>query len=144
MPGKDKGRHHTTIRCRGADDIDGDKLYYGDEVTATPIQLLLHMLFPETSSNLVVSCAARIAPFLSKEIAALGYKDHEVFKTGVKLRGSMRDCIKLNLHLRTASQVHYSLKSFAATNAAELYSQAKSIPWEEIIEPGGIFQSPPT
>ena len=90
-------------------------------------------------SKIIVSCANRIAPFLQQEIEALGYKPESVYKTGVVLKGTMQDCIRLNLNLRNASQVYYSLKKFVAYNADDLYAEASKISWEEIIPTGKYF-----
>ncbi len=47
------------------------------------------------------------------EISRLGFKIKKIFTTGIELNGTLHDCIRLNLHLRCASQVLYSLKSFS-------------------------------
>ena len=64
----------------------------------------------ETESKIIITCSNRIAPYLQKEVEALGYTPIRVFKTGVELNGTMQDCIKLNLCLRCASQVLFSVK----------------------------------
>lgn len=84
-------------------------------------------------SDIIVSCAHRIAPYLLEEVQGLGFKDATSFKTGVKLQGTLRDCMRLNLYLRTASQVYFSLAKFNIENADELYAAANSISWEDII-----------
>ncbi len=80
-----------------------------------------------------------MSPWLQKDIELLGYKPMRVFKTGVELKGSMHDCIALNLNLRCASQVLFSIKQFRASNADELYRQLMQMPWEEIIPEDGYF-----
>ena len=45
----------------------------------------------------------------------------------------MADCIRLNLNLRCASQVHYSLKEFRAEHPEELYNVLVRMPWENIL-----------
>ena len=92
-----------------------------------------------TPTKIIVTCSNRLAPYLEKEIRALHYVPLRVFKTGIELKGTMLDCIRLNLHLRTASQVYYLLRSFRAVNADELYRQLSLIAWEELIEPDGYF-----
>ncbi len=62
-----------------------------------------------------------------------------VFKTGVELQGNMQDCIRLNMNLRCASQVLFSLKEFKAFNADDLYKELMKIEWEEIIPATGYF-----
>jgi putative N6-adenine-specific DNA methylase len=76
---------------------------------------------------------------LAKEIEALGYGRYSVFQTGVELEGTMADCIKLNLNLRCASQVMYSLKAFICNDPNELYRNLVTIPWEKMLVPDGYF-----
>ena len=53
--------------------------------------------------------------------------------------GTINDCIKLNLNLRCASQVLYSLKKFEAIDADAIYSNLIGIPWEDILPDPGYF-----
>jgi len=76
-----------------------------------------------TSNRIIVTCSNRLSIYLQQEIAALGFTPVRVFKTGVELLGDINDCIKLNIHLRCASQVLYSLKEFRAYNANDLYNE---------------------
>ena len=90
-------------------------------------------------SRIIVTCSNRLSPYLLEEITALGLKPVRVFKTGVELEGTMNDCIRLNLYLRCASQVLFSLDHFKAVNADELYDSLKGIEWENIIPADGYF-----
>lgn len=69
----------------------------------------------------------------------LGFEVEETFVTGVKLKGTINDCIKLNLNLRCASQVLYSLRTFRAENADDVYSAVKHYRWENILPNPGYF-----
>ena len=89
-------------------------------------------LFKQVSS-IVVTCSNRLSPYLKNEVEALGYVPSRVFKTGVELKGTIIDCIRLNLNLRTASQVLFSIKRFRSRNADELYQSLKQVAWEDII-----------
>ncbi|RYD76208.1 MAG: class I SAM-dependent RNA methyltransferase [Sphingobacteriales bacterium] len=80
-----------------------------------------------------------MSPWLQKDVEALGYKPVRVFKTGVELSGTMQDCIRLNLNLRCASQVLFSIKELRAYNADDLYKGLLQMPWEEIIPADGYF-----
>ncbi len=84
-------------------------------------------------SRIIVTCSNRLSPFLQKEIIELGFTPVRVFKTGVELFGDMNDCIVLNLHLRCASQILFSLKTFNAYTATDLYNSLLEIEWENII-----------
>jgi putative N6-adenine-specific DNA methylase len=88
---------------------------------------------------IVVTCPKRLAPYLEQEIKELGFDTTETFVTGVKLTGTINDCIKLNLNLRCASQVLYSLKQFLADDADAIYSNLVTFPWENIIPDPGYF-----
>lgn len=90
-------------------------------------------------SKIIVTCSNRLSPYLLKETEELGYRALRVFKTGVELKGTLKDCIKLNLNLRTASQVLFSLKQFRAFNADELYKELIQLDWEHILPADAYF-----
>ena len=69
----------------------------------------------------------------------LGYTVQRTFPTGVELEGTVNDCIRLNLNLRCASQVLYSLRTFTANSPDDVYKHVKSMPWEELIPEEGYF-----
>ncbi len=73
------------------------------------------------------------------EVLELGFTPVRTFKTGVELKGTLADCILLNLNLRCASQVLFSIKEFTARNADELYKTLIDFEWEDIIAPDGYF-----
>ena len=74
-----------------------------------------------TRSSVTITCHKRLTPYLEQEVKELGFEVEETFVTGVRLFGSINDCIKLNLNLRCASQVLYSLKKFEARDADDIY-----------------------
>ena len=90
-------------------------------------------------SRIVVTCSNRLSPYLEKEILELGFKPVRTFKTGVELKGTLQDCIKLNLNLRCASQVLFSLTEFKAFNANDLYKALIGFNWEDFIPADGYF-----
>lgn len=91
------------------------------------------------NSSIIITCSKRLAPFLEMEIKELGFKTEETFITGVRLKGSLNDCIKLNLNLRCASQVLFSLQKFEAIDADAIYNTLREYPWEEILPENGYF-----
>jgi putative N6-adenine-specific DNA methylase len=95
-------------------------------------------LFTE-KAVVIVTCPKRLAPYLEQEIKELGFITEETFVTGVRITASLNDCIKLNLNLRCASQVLYSLKQFSAENSDDIYRNLKDYPWEEILLDNGYF-----
>ncbi len=86
-----------------------------------------------TKNKIIITCMKRLAPYLHAEIQELGFEIKEAFATGAELYGTVNDCIRLNLNLRCASQVLYSLKSFDAENPHVLYEEINRMPWEDII-----------
>ncbi len=93
----------------------------------------------QNKSKIVITCNKRLASYLQQEVEALGYTVTKNFGTGIELEGSMNDCIPLNLNLRCASQVLYSLKTFRAENPARLYKELLDIAWEDLIDFTGYF-----
>lgn len=91
------------------------------------------------TNRIIITCSNRLSPFLQQEVIALGFKPVRVFKTGVELAGTIADCIKLNLNLRCASQVLFSIKEFTAINAEALYTELLTFEWENIIPADGYF-----
>jgi putative N6-adenine-specific DNA methylase len=92
-----------------------------------------------TESKIIITCNRRLSTYLSQEVKALGFDIERVFPTGIELKGTVNDCIRLNLNLRTASQVLYSLQSFQAETPDELYQELVHITWEELIDFSGYF-----
>ncbi|MDQ6763100.1 MAG: class I SAM-dependent RNA methyltransferase [Bacteroidota bacterium] len=90
-------------------------------------------------SKIIITCSKRLSKYLQAEIIELGFNVNRVFQTGVELHGTLNDCIRLNLNLRCASQVLYSLKSFSCNNPDELYEDVFQINWENIIDEAGYF-----
>lgn len=92
-----------------------------------------------TPNKVILTCNRRLSPYLEQEVRALGLNIVRAFNTGLELKASVNDCIKLNVSLRTASQVLYEIKSFHADNPNELYDALVTIPWEEYIPFDGYF-----
>ena len=92
-----------------------------------------------TRAPLTITCHKRLTPYLEQEIKELGFTIEESFVTGVRMHGTINDCIKLNLNLRCASQVLYSLKQFEAVNADAIYAELRNYPWETILPDPGYF-----
>lgn len=92
-----------------------------------------------TQNKVIVTCNRRLSPYLEQEVKELGFQPTRVFNTGLELNVSVNECIRLNLHLRIASQVLYEIASFRAQDANELYSALVQIAWEEIIPFDGYF-----
>jgi len=97
------------------------------------------MLTYTTIAPVTITCNKRLAPYLEQEVKDLGFKIEETFVTGVRLLASLNDCIRLNLNLRCASQVLYSLKQFTAPDADAVYNNLRAMPWENWLPDPGYF-----
>ena len=93
-----------------------------------------------TIAPITITCNKRLAPYVEQEVRELGFTPDETFVTGVRLRGTINDCIKLNLNLRCASQVLYSIKQFEAVNADDIYKNLLTYPWEKCYQIMVIFR----
>ncbi|MBS1750252.1 MAG: class I SAM-dependent RNA methyltransferase [Bacteroidetes bacterium] len=92
-----------------------------------------------TRSVITITCHKRITPFLEQEVKELGFVIEDRFVTGVHISGTVSDCIRLNLNLRCASQVLYSLKQFKASESNSIYNNLVQYPWENILPDDGYF-----
>jgi 23S rRNA G2445 N2-methylase RlmL len=90
-------------------------------------------------ARIIITCNKRLSPYLQDEVKALGYSLIRAFSTGVELEGTVTDCMRLNLNLRCASQVLYSLKSFSADHPDIIYKVVVALPWESIINTGSYL-----
>src|SRR5690606_35613334 len=89
--------------------------------------------------KVIIICNRRLSPYLAQEVSALGFDIVRSFNTGVEVKATVNECIRLNLNLRVASQVLYEIKSFRAFDAEELYKNLVVIPWEELLPFDGYF-----
>ena len=87
------------------------------------------------SKNILVTCGPGLEGYLSAELQGLGFEIVSSHTGGIITRGSLIDCMKLNLHLRTAYNVLYLLKEFRCGSSEALYKQVSNLPWENIIAP---------
>lgn len=92
-----------------------------------------------TPGFITITSHKRITPYLEQEVKDLGFTIDDSFVTGVRLSGTINDCIRLNLNLRCASQVLYSLQKFTADNADMIYKKLVGYPWETILPEKGYF-----
>ena len=66
---------------------------------------------------------------LAGELAALGMKDLRPSTAGVRFRGTFEDCMRANLHLRTAARVVMMLAEFPCDSPPQLYEGVRGIDW---------------
>ncbi|MBX3420660.1 MAG: hypothetical protein KF752_03795 [Pirellulaceae bacterium] len=93
----------------------------------------------QQSGKILITCQRGLAPWLHQEVSRLGYQPTATILAGVELTGSLNDCIALNVRLRCASHVLFSLKKFACNHPEQLYRTVHKIPWEDILPSDGYF-----
>ena len=90
-------------------------------------------------NTILITCGRGISDILKQEVIDLGFKPVQVNALSVELKGTIRDCMYLNLHLRTANKVMLFLKRFRAAHPNQLYNAVSKIPWEDYISTSGYI-----
>lgn len=93
----------------------------------------------DRKARVIITCSKRLSPYLERDVQELGFAIERTFPTGVEIHASVNECIRLNLNLRCASQVLYSLKTFAADSPEDVYKHVKRIAWEDVLSEDGYF-----
>lgn len=91
------------------------------------------------TQKIVISCAPSTAPILAQELEDLQFPVHAINATDVVTEGNLRDCMRLNLYLRTAHRVLLIIAETEARTAEHLYQKARKIPWEDYLLLDGRF-----
>ncbi|MFK7759668.1 MAG: class I SAM-dependent RNA methyltransferase [Phycisphaerales bacterium] len=86
-----------------------------------------------------ITCAEHITPYLKAEVEALGYEIQEEDHVAVHIGANLEDCLRLNLHLRTAHHTFWLLSRFRCPSLDALAKQASAFPWEDLIENDSYF-----
>ena len=97
-----------------------------------------NMNFSSQHNRIFITCNRGLAPNVEQETSELGFAA-TALQMGVEVKGTLNDCIRLNLNLRCASQVMYSLRQFRCHDPDQLYDESKAIPWEDILPANGYF-----
>ncbi|OIQ49662.1 Ribosomal RNA large subunit methyltransferase L [Pseudodesulfovibrio hydrargyri] len=92
------------------------------------------------TAPILVTCPRDMPEYLQAELTRLGFSRTIPLDAGVEVHGSLDDCMRLNLWVRTGHRVLFELKRFRAFDADELYREAKRIAWEEYIPADGYFR----
>jgi putative N6-adenine-specific DNA methylase len=79
---------------------------------------------------ILVTCAKGIPPFLAKELQNLGYPILRERPAGVETEGTLEDCMRLNLELRTGQRVLFMLQAFEERTPDDMYRCVGRFPWE--------------
>nr|WP_321513438.1 THUMP domain-containing protein [uncultured Pseudodesulfovibrio sp.] len=92
------------------------------------------------NAPILVTCPKGIPEYLDRELEQLGYSRRHVMDAGVQTFGSLKDCMRLNLWIRTGHRVLLELKRFRAFDTDEIYREIRALPWEEFIARDGYFR----
>lgn len=85
------------------------------------------------TKRILITCPKGIAPILKQEVSALGLPVTAERTAGIETAGSLIDCMRLNLRIRTGHRVLYSLRDFQASTIEDFYRGVGRIGWEDII-----------
>ncbi len=95
----------------------------------------LPMIDSQKPQTIRITCAPGLVNYLRCEVEGLGYTVSSSRPTGIEIKASMHDAMRLNLFLRTAFNVLVLIDKFKCANPDELYKRVRALPWEEIISP---------
>ena len=80
-------------------------------------------------SEYFATTALGLEDILAGELRALGITVASITKAGALFHGTMEDCMRANLHLRTANRIVLPLKEFECHEPEDLYAGVADIDW---------------
>lgn len=89
------------------------------------------------TQTILVTCPKACSSYLKEELEELGYTVSREAPAGVFTEGTMEDCMRLNLLLRTGLRVLWRVASFEAVDGDSLYKKSVRLPWETWIPADG-------
>ena len=92
------------------------------------------------TATILVTCPKEMPEYLAAELAGLGLPDPHALEAGVETRGTLADCMRLNLWTRTGHRVLFELARMDAPGPDELYDGVSRIDWADYIAPDGYFR----
>ncbi len=90
-----------------------------------------------SKTPILITCPKGIPLFLKQEVLSLGLPVLSENIAGVETEGTLDDCLRLNLFVRTGHRVLFPLRQFKADDPDELYRQLTAVSWEEFIPDDG-------
>lgn len=93
----------------------------------------------DKESTILATCPKGLPPYLNRELRELGFGETKELFNGVLVKGTLKDCMRLNLHLFTAHRVLWEMAEVTAPDADTLYQAVTSLPWETVIAPDGYI-----
>ena len=91
------------------------------------------------TSSVFITCPFKTSTLCAAEVEKLGYKVDQIKDNAITIQATLKDCIKLNMNLRTASKVLWLLFEGKASNAEELYRLVQTYDWELLMTVDGYF-----
>lgn len=91
------------------------------------------------TSSVFITCPFKTSTICAAEVEKLGYKVDQIKDNAITIQATLKDCIKLNMNLRTASKVLWLLFEGKASNAEELYRLVQTYDWELLMTVDGYF-----
>ncbi|HTG00194.1 MAG TPA: class I SAM-dependent RNA methyltransferase [Nitrospirota bacterium] len=91
------------------------------------------------TSSILITCAKGISPFLKNELVGRGFPIRSEKTAGVETYGTLADCMRLNLALRTAHRVLFQLDASFAKQAEDLYERVAAVAWEDFVPEDGYL-----
>jgi putative N6-adenine-specific DNA methylase len=91
------------------------------------------------TSSVFITCPFKTSTLCAVEVEKLGYKVDQIKDNAITIQATLKDCIKLNMNLRTASKVLWLLFEGKASNAEELYRLVQTYDWELLMTVDGYF-----
>jgi 23S rRNA G2445 N2-methylase RlmL len=92
-----------------------------------------------STQQILITCPKRGTSYLEEELKHLGFPVTAVVEAGVFTEGTLEDCWKLNLQIRTGLRVLYQIAEFQAEDPETLYQKAQEFPWHEWIANDGYL-----
>lgn len=91
---------------------------------------------PAPARDALIITAPGLEALAQSELAALGLSATAADPGAVEAPLSLRDVMRANLHLRTASRIVVRLADFRALTFADVEKHAKRVAWETVVTPG--------
>ncbi|TCK60621.1 THUMP domain-containing class I SAM-dependent RNA methyltransferase [Seleniivibrio woodruffii] len=93
----------------------------------------------DKKSEILITCPKEIPQYLEQELKNLGFPILYTRKAAVATEGTLKDCMFLNMHIRTGHRVLWCLDKYRIQNPDVLYKNGRKLPWEDIIPQKGYF-----
>jgi 23S rRNA G2445 N2-methylase RlmL len=92
-----------------------------------------------STQPILITCPKRGTSSVEQELKSLGFPIKLVLDAGVFTEGTLEDCWKLNLQLRSGLRVLYQIAEFEASDAETFYNKARQVAWDQWIAKDGYL-----